>query len=352
MNWQQKKIYFLLWIMILVSMTGCQISYYLHSGYHQSRILHQRVPVENVMQDPSTPPEIRRKLLLIEDVRTFAKNVLKLNLTSQYRSYVHLNRDHVSYIVQAAQAWRLEPYLWNFPIVGPLPYKGYFDRSMAEKEARTFDPKQYDTYVRGVTAYSTLGWFNDPILSTMMRYSDFELTELIIHESVHATLFIRKAADFNERLATFLGHKGAELYYLDREGENSEKILLAKKEEADQKLFSQFISEELHQLKSWYESENRTLEQKQARLKSIQNRFKENVQPQLKSHSYQNFMKVPLNNAYLLSLKTYLYDLSDFEKLFAIEELDFARFLKRLSQLKNSKNPEATLKDWIRPQSL
>ncbi|MGE0529013.1 MAG: aminopeptidase, partial [Bdellovibrionales bacterium] len=200
---------------------GCQIGYYIHSAYHQTKLIHGRRPITWVLENSHLTPEQKRKLQLVRKVKEFGESKLGLARSRNYTTFVQLDEPYVTYIVQAAYALELKPYLWRFPLVGAVPYKGYFRRKLAEEEASSFDPEKFDTYVRGVSAYSTLGWFQDSVLSSMLRYEDHDLVELILHESIHTTLYIKNAAEFNERLATFLGHEGMKMYYLETEGPHS-----------------------------------------------------------------------------------------------------------------------------------
>jgi len=199
-----------------MALASCQITYYLKSAYHQAKLLKSRVDIEEAIKSSTLSQENKQKLLLATEARVFAENSLKLKKTKNYTSFVQLDRPYVSYILRAAPIYELKHYLWSFPIVGDLPYKGYFSEEEAKSAAKDFSHKEYDTYVRGVTAYSTLGYFNDPILSSMLRYQNHDLVNTIIHETVHATIYIKNNADFNERLATFIGNKGAELFYLKK----------------------------------------------------------------------------------------------------------------------------------------
>jgi predicted aminopeptidase len=279
---------------------------------------------------------------------------LGLKKNGSYASYVHLDRPYVSYIVSAAQRDRLEPHLWTFPIVGAVPYKGYFNLDDAKEEAKGLKEKGLDTYVRGATAYSTLGWFDDPVLSSMLRYSDYDMVNLIIHESVHATLYIKSQADFNERLATFIGDIGAELYFKEKEGAQSATLIAAAAEREDDKAFSAFISKEIDRLKEWYTKQNAESlgfdETKRTRLAEIQTAFETDLAPKLKNEKYRERLRRDLdpsrlNNASLLAWKTYVYDLSDFELAFAKMERDPLKFLEFAKSLEKSKDPEAELKN-------
>lgn len=330
---------------------GCQLPYILKSGYEQSKILAQRESLEKVLHKDSIPEEVKSKIRLAQEAKVFAETKLGLTPTDNYSSYVDLNRPYVSWIVQAAKAYELKPYLWDFPLVGELPYKGFFSPEAAKQEAQSFDPLKYDTYIRGVTAYSTLGWFNDPLLNTMMTYSEPDLVELIIHESVHATLYIKSQADFNERLATYLGQLGAERFYLYKEGEDSPTVKRIRAERQDQQLFSRFLSKELQLLEEWYAASetHRTPEAKEERLRALQVKYREEIVPQLKTPSLQKALEGELNNARLIALKTYQMDLEDFEKLYLKLDRDIAAFLAACKRLEEAEDPVQKLKDLLKP---
>src|SRR6185312_983179 len=184
------------------------------------------------------------------------------------------------------------------------------------EEANTFDKTKFDTYVRGVSAYSTLGWFQDSVLSSMLRYEDYELAEVIIHETVHTTLYIKSAAEFNERMATFLGEEGMKLYYRAKGDAGAEQLARAEADSADGKLFSQFITRELQDLRKWYDDNKGhiTAESKAQRLQVLKEHFGRDVKPRLKTDAYRDFEKRELNNALLLAYQTYEYSLEDFAK--------------------------------------
>lgn len=335
-----------------VLLTGCQIPYMINSGWQQAKLYSKRESIERVLSNSKESEETKRKLRLVLDVRSFAENELGLKRTSNYRQYVALDRPYVSYIVHAAPPFRLESYRWWFPIVGHVPYKGYFSKAEAEEEAKKFSQKNFDVFVRGVSAYSTLGWFNDPVWSSMIVYNDVDLVNTIIHETVHATLFIKNQADFNERLATFLGDFGTELFYLKKEGPASPHLVQLKDERFDQNLFSEFISREMTNVRTWYK-ENEALEsrskkeEKEKLLKAIQLRFTSEIKPKMKRGGYSAFAADPLNNARLLSYGTYFEDLSDFEKLRQKIGPDFKSVLAYLQNLSASKTPESDLKTFV-----
>lgn len=314
------------------------------------KLLNSRVPIDEALQDPNISAEEKRKLALAQQARAFAENDLHLQATKNYTSYVKLDRPYVTYVVSAAYKWELKHYQWSYPFVGKMPYKGFFNEDDAKNEEVELKKEDLDTYLRGVSAYSTLGWFKDPLLSSMLRYKDYDLVNTIIHETVHATLYIKHEADFNERLANFLGNKGAEMYYLKTEGPDSKTLLEVKKDNHDDKLFSEFISQELKDLSEWYRGlppSDRTEERRSGRFAEIQKRFNDKIMPQMQTVGYSKFSSAKLNNARLLVFKTYMQDLNDFEKLYELSGRDFRKFIERCKELEGAKDPAAKLKEII-----
>lgn len=315
--------------------------------------MNQRVTIEEALKNPKLTEDQKKKLLLAEEAKQFAEDFLKLKKSGNYSKYVQLDRPYVTYVVSAAPKWELTQHQWHYPIVGKMPYKGYFKLEDAKTEQEDLKSANLDTYLRGVSAYSTLGWFNDPLLSSMLRYSDYDLVNTIIHETVHSTLYIKHAADFNERLATFMGNKGAELFFLKKEGPDSKTLADVKNINDDHHTFSQFISKEISDLKTWYQNTTEKNEDlRNTRIKTIQEHFTKNVIPQLKTETYLKFPEIELNNARLLVYKTYMNDLTDFEKLYQVSKSDFQLFMENCKKLESAKDPEAELKKIISTISL
>lgn len=333
-----KGFFFLCFIILASQTTGCQIDYYLKSGYGQAILLKNQKPIQEVLEQ--LPSEKKRKILLILNAKDFAEKDLGLSPSENYTSYVELNRRFVTYIVQVAEPFKLQYHYWHFPFIGSIPYKGFFDQGDAQAEAKIYDDQGFDTFVRGVRAFSTLGWFRDPILSSMLDYDDDDLVNLIIHETTHSTLYIKNNADFNEQLATFVGNKGTELFYIKREGESSPMLELIKKKNLDENLFSQFITKELSNLETWYRDHPKAnKDSKVARLKELQDRF---GQLKFGTHTFDYFKKISLNNAVLLGYKTYMNDLSSFELLFK-KKGSMKDFLQEVKALEKSDDPKQDL---------
>ncbi len=334
--------------LVTFSCLGCQIGYYMHSAYYQTKLIQSRKPIERALRSDSLTEAQKTKLRLVQETKKFAESALGLKKSSNYTSFVQLDEPYVTYVVQAAYPNELKPYLWKFPFVGEVPYKGYFRKGLAEEEAKQLAADHYDIYTRGVSAYSTLGWFQDSVLSSMLRYEDYDLVELIIHETVHTTLFIKSAAEFNERMATFLGHQGMLLYYKSLGEAGAGQIKKAEDDGHDQKLFSVFLTREVEDLKKWYEANKAgmTPEKKAGHLKEIQKRFSTDVRPKLKTKNYEEFEKKELNNAILLAYRTYEYSLDDFDKLHTHFGGDFGKTLEWLKSLDGEKKPDQKLKEF------
>lgn len=331
-----------------LSLSSC---YYLKSAYHQVGLLSSRIPIEKALQDPSLNETEKNKIRLAQEVMIFAEKDLGLKTGGNYSSFVKLQKPYVTYVVSAAPKWELKHHLWSFPFIGKVPYKGYFVEEDAKNEELELKNEDFDTYLRGVSAFSTLGWFRDPLLSSMLRYEEHDLINTLIHETVHATLYIKSNADFNERLAVYLGNWGTELYYLNKK--NTEMIEKIRLENQDDDMFAKFISSEINDLEIWYkQNKSRDEKARSERLAEIQTRFKTQLKPQLKTKSYNNFSENPLNNARLLVYKTYLQDLSQFAKLAEKSaDKDFKKILALVQTLEKHPEPEKGLKELLESNS-
>lgn len=331
-------------------LSSCQINYIMKSAYNQFSMMNSQVSMDEALKDPKLTEEQKRKILLAQKAREYAETDLALKPTKNYTKFVLLDRPYVTYVVSAAPKWKLEAYKWHYPVVGSMPYKGFFNEEDAKKEQESLNEENLDTYMRGVSAYSTLGWFKDPLLSSMLRYKDYDLVNTIIHETVHATLYIKHEADFNERMAVFLGNKGAEMFYLKQEGPNSPTLATVRNENADDRLFSSWLSVKLKTLEAWYENlpkDQQVEEKRQEQFTQLQEDFKKELLPQLKSDSYKKFPEIKLNNARLLVYRTYMQDLGDFEKLYEKVGGDFKKFVEECKSLEKAKDPAKALKEKI-----
>jgi predicted aminopeptidase len=334
--------------LLFTIMSGCQLPYLWHAGTGQLSILWNRTPIEEVLKDQNIDEATKAKLRLIGKVKRYSEETLGLVKTDNYQDYVLLDRDHVSYLLSASKKDELKAYRWSFPIVGSFPYLGFYDIEMAKEYQQELIERDHDTYLRGVSAYSTLGWFDDPVLSSMMRGGDESIVEVVIHESVHATLFIEDHVSFNERLATFLGRKGAIKYYQDS-GQN----LVANKlmdQENDFHSFSRFLKDVLEWAENEYKKEtsDASLEEKRQRIfETLKKKYQMFASENMESTRYDWFKEAELNNARLIALKVYLKDVSPFEQAYSRCGKSIKKLLSAIEFLKNSENPEADFTKWV-----
>ncbi|HEY5658129.1 MAG TPA: aminopeptidase, partial [Myxococcota bacterium] len=202
--------------MLLIAHTtsGCYLG---HVARGQLRLLRASQPIEAVLDDPTAPPSVRQRLALVLEVRAFAR-ALGLNVEDQYTRYAPWPGDHIVTSVVATRPGEIQPAGFWFPIVGRVPYQGYFDAAGAAREADRLRGRGLDVCLIEVPAYSTLGWFDDPVTDPMLRQPEGSLVEMLLHELTHATIFLRGRAAFNEGIASFVGEEASVRFYAEPRG--------------------------------------------------------------------------------------------------------------------------------------
>lgn len=352
-----KLIFFSLLCFLLLSSCFNQIGYLIHISKGQLNLIKNRVAIEEALKDPSLTEDQKNKLRLVSEIKSFMKKDLDLNIDEKvYSTYVSLDEDYVTYLLRVALAYKLEAYYWNFPITGKTPYKGFFDKEKAIEAAHSFPEDQYDTIVRGVSAYSTLGWFEDSILSSMLNYTERDFVHTLFHELAHTIFFFKNQIDLNERFAEFISRKITLLYYIKKEGMNSATATILRKEWNDQLLFSTFMVQEYNELKKWYidNEDSMSLALKLHRLEKIQEEFKNTILPQLEVFKYDYFTETKLNNAKMLSYRSYNYNMEEFEKLFNHPKVgqSIKAFIEFCSSFEHEDSPEEALSKAIQDLTL
>ncbi len=196
-------------LLILSGCTSCStLKFYGQAIQGQMQILNEARPVEEVKRDPQTADTLRKRLVLVDELRTFASKKLKLPVNKQYRSYTDLHRKYVVWVVYASPEFSLESKTWNYPFLGKLKYRGFFKEAEAESEVAKLRERKLDVMKGGVRVYSTLGLLPDPILNTFIFDEDHELAETVFHELTHGRFFASGDTDFNEAYATAVGQEG------------------------------------------------------------------------------------------------------------------------------------------------
>jgi predicted aminopeptidase len=329
-------------LLCTVGLSGCGIGYLWHVTVGQASILFHKRPVEEVLHDPSLTPEEQHKLHLILEVRSFAITQLGMYASGSYTTFVQLNRPYVSYNLSAAPPDALQPYLWHFPIVGSMPYKGFFDKDYALREQHALEEQGYDTYLRGVRAYSTLGYFDDPILSSMLAYEDTFLINTIIHEMLHQTVWFKGNISFNESLASFVGEHGTLAYLRQRYGADAPEYQHYRALRADALVFEAYMHALIERLEALYhESISRAdkLQRKAQILAEAAAAYPE-VLARMHTTAYRNFFeRQPLNNAVLLAFRVYHRDTTFFEQALAEQGGDLRRMIAYFKTLRSDQIP-------------
>ncbi|MBS1764394.1 MAG: aminopeptidase [Bacteroidetes bacterium] len=215
----------------------------------QLAIIYNTKPVTEILNDSSIPDSIKIKLKLIEEVRKYAIDSLGLKNTENYQAYYDQKGKPVLWVLTASEPFSMKAYKWKYPFLGKLSYKGFFSKEAGEAEEKQFMQKGYDTDLSPVSAWSTLGWFRDPILSGMLKRKEGSLAELIIHEMTHATLYVKSDVTFNENLATFIGEKGAQKFLSERMPEETDDY---NQRLYDNKLYSSNVVHSVSKLDSLY----------------------------------------------------------------------------------------------------
>ena len=190
--------------------------YLARAGWEEARILSRRQPIEAVVRDSTVPAGTRAKLGLVLEARSFAVNALGLTAGESFTMYAQLDSDTLVLVLSAAYRDRLALRTWWWPIVGRVPYKGFFDVDAAQREQTRFERDGYDTDLRPAAAFSTLGWFNDPVLSTSLDADSTSLVNTVVHELLHNTVWIPGDVAFNETFASFVGRHGALAFFRAR----------------------------------------------------------------------------------------------------------------------------------------
>lgn len=196
-----------------VLISGC---YYLQAGAGQWQVMQKREPIAEIIDDDDTPEALKERLRLVQAARQFSIDDLALPDNESYRTYADIEREFVVWNVFAAPEFSLQPKQWCFPVAGCVSYRGYFSRKAAFKAAGRLEKDGFDVFVGGVSAYSTLGNFADPVLSSMMRWDDIRLAGVLFHELAHQVLYVKGDTGFNESFATAVEEYGVERWLSSR----------------------------------------------------------------------------------------------------------------------------------------
>jgi len=317
-------------------LSGC---YTLKQGVTMLGYLNRAVPLEKLAR---TDPDKEEFVRLVNDIRAFAMEELGLAMSKNYTRYVELDRSFLAAVVSASAKDSFTRHEWHFPVVGAMPYKGFFDVQDARKERAKLEKKDLDVWVRGVDAFSTLGWFKDPLYSYMRDYSPGRLASLIIHELVHATVFIKGHVQFNEELAEFIGSEGAKLYIEARYEKDSEEYRATFKSDDDYQIYVAFIQELIAELETIYSGDlerEEKLNEKERIIKAAQERFEAEYETRFSNDNYRGFSELKINNAYLELYRLYHAKDNYFAELYERSGRDLIAFINAAKSVTKKGEP-------------
>jgi predicted aminopeptidase len=274
-------------------------------GTRYLSIISKAVKLDRALADPKTKPETRALIERAQRARAFAVSEIGLKDTRNYKSIVSLDSDRLATVVQACAELSFERFYWSYPVVGKQPYRGYFDEKDAKEEAARLKKRGLDAIARPVDAFSTLGFFSDPLFSFMASYDEAEISELVIHEMTHATIFLKgsgEASQFNEELATFVGRRGALLLLEKEYGPESRQAARTREEREDSAAFASYLAgtaKELEELYSSGTSDDQKRSRKAEIISARAEEFKAEYGSLFKGERYRDFPMDRINNAYL-----------------------------------------------------
>lgn len=335
-------------ILVIAWLTAaCSPMYVIRAGLAEARILSRRQPITAVIADPRTDAQTRARLEVVQQARTFAEKELGLNAGESFTTYSWVESDTLLMVVSASRKDRFQAHTWWFPIVGHVPYKGYFDFPRAFAEAEELERKGYDAHVRPSGAFSTLGWFNDPVLNTVLRYGDVSLANTVIHELLHNTLFVPSHVSFNESFANFVGDRGAIDFFCTRDGAESRNCQLAEGVWADNLLFGRFMNDLVARLDAVYQrpdlSTEEKIRQREPVFSEARERFARDIRPALRTTSFNHFENQPLNNATLIGTRLYYDRLDLFEAAYERNGRDLRRTIEWIRQTATARDADPFL---------
>ncbi|MGA2976099.1 MAG: aminopeptidase [Spirochaetia bacterium] len=324
---------------LLLSGCATSVGYLAKQGRYLLRDTVGARSVQSLINDPSTSSDTRDFLLLTREIKRFAVETVGLKDNGNYTRYREIDGDHLVDVVSGCDAVSFTGYLWSYPLLGKLPYKGFYELADAEQEASRLKKDGYDVVLRPVDAFSTLGFTKDPLYSFMKKYTPFQIASLIIHEQTHATLFVKGQSQFNEELATFVGDEGAFEWLRLKYGQDSTEYRNAIDEDADLATFIALLKGLSVELDAVYKS-TLSREEKLDRKAQIIGAFKQRLGGELASRfhsaSYKDLGKLPINNAYLSLYSLYSDDIpllrSYWEKKCGSDLKRFMEAAKKLAQ--------------------
>jgi predicted aminopeptidase len=324
--------------LLAIGLCACQTAaFYTQAVKGHWQITSRARTNEAVIAAPETKEKLRQRLRLVQEIRAFAKDRLALPADGQYDRYADLQRRYVVWVVYAAPELSVEAKTWRYPLVGKLKYRGFFNEKAANMEADRLRAEGLDVHVGGVEAYSTLGWFRDPVLNTFVYRDEADLAELIFHELTHQRIFLKGDTDFNEALATANARAGVRVWLRE-----SGRLKMLARYDQETAVSDQFVSKVLEtraRLKRLYARGDLDDSAKRRGKADEIARLKDEMMHLMAAHgasrAVERWFQKPVNNARLNTLATYFDLVPAFEALLKKEGGDFSRFYETLETFRD-----------------
>lgn len=334
------KLVFLVFSAVTVSACS-SFGYYMDLMEGHSELMEQRKPVKELLAEKSIKPKLRQLLKTSQDIRDFATKDLDLPENDSYRMYADLKRRYAVWNVIAAEEFSIQPKKWCFLFVGCLSYRGYFTKEDATAYANELKVQGKDVYVAGANAYSTLGWFDDPLLNTMMYKSEARRAGIIFHELAHQVVYIENDSAFNEAFATTVEQEGIRRWMIKNGNEKQyQEYLINKERDSD---INHLLQETRDKLKKVYKrkiTEQEKREQKKLIFLLMQKQYVQLKKSWGGYSAYDNWMGQELNNAHLLLIATYHELVPRFKAMLKKENNDLSKFYVAVEKLGNENREE------------
>ena len=338
---------------LLSGACGVDFGYLIPAAIGQIDLLRDSVPVSEAIAAGGLTDEQVAKLELIEEARRYARDAIGLNVEENYTRFYDSGGEPVAFNVSACRKDAFEPRWWSFPIVGTVPYLGFFDREAADAEFNELAAEGLDVFMYEIDAYSGLGYFPNPILSPMLRRSEVSLADTVFHELLHSTIWRPNDTSFNESLATFVGRTGAIQYFAECRPDRPELVREARETFEDTDRYSDFALSLFNELDIFYSSDLSSAVKvagREAIYAAGRQRFAAEVQPLMnRPENYDWVAQLPANNAWMLSIRRYNLDLDVFAQVLTALGNDWAEALGLFHAAAQDSNPYVYLRTWLEP---
>ncbi len=299
-------------IVVLLLLVSADARYVARAGIEEARILLRRRSIEKLLADSTISPALRQRLRLVLEARRYAADSLGLAVGATYTTYVDVGRDTLLLVLSASRHDKLREVTWTFPIVGVVPYKGFFSAERARRAGKDLAAQGLDVYLRPSGAFSTLGYFSDPLFSTAMSRDTMELVATVLHELAHNTLYVKSQTPFNESFASFVGYRGAQAFFRSRRDTTD-----ARRARLDSAYAESPSGDKLERTRTTLFGWART-------------QLTGPVGQSLETYDWRWFAQSPLNNAVVIAQRLYRMDLNLFDEIYLQSNADIAETIRAI----------------------